>query len=523
MALRSPAHSQDISHPHIFQYNKIEDLKRLLGLSDTPYKCHAHSPSGRYGPRCTRTIKNNAKQSIPTLVRALYEQPIPSLEADRSLKTISRYAVSCSTKKHEEQAGRIYKEWCSNIFRDFSQMNGVNPDLFGPEPVQTLSPNHIWVELAIRVGDSGEESSEGDPEEWNDSSEESEPKNEDSGNESEDEEGSNLYDSDGSTLASTIFSTESEDNTDMSRVEDDIPSNHSPTSISEGVTILDSELHTGGELCKNVIFPTTEELTMIEEPETHSTGHRETDRQPHSGSFSLIEAPIRFQKFSSGGRQTPREVFDLLSSTVAKGSRRSGYIYMFRRPNVPNHLKIGCVWDVDASRHSPSVDVVKKRLDEWEGKCGYKPELVFKAHIPHAMQRIEALVHTTLRAERRVEDPPCAKCEKRHNEWFEVEEDRARKTVELWQLFSLQQPYNNFGRLDTFWSALVEEKDAVKTSDILTWAEDMPVHVDNLKDKEFWNSLRRMIMLSVFFLTCGNYKTCCVGFILGFVLKFIGM
>ncbi|KAH8884331.1 hypothetical protein GQ53DRAFT_399305 [Thozetella sp. PMI_491] len=123
----------------------------------------------------------------------------------------------------------------------------------------------------------------------------------------------------------------------------------------------------------------------------------------------------------------------------------TGSLYIFDRASSPGHVKIG--WTAGA---------VSRRLESWS-KCGYTPNLLFSvSDVPYA-QRAESLAHYELikewRRERRCKVPECGKS---HQEWFEVDRNRAEQVVGRWADFMKRaDPYDEKGALKSEWGDLV--------------------------------------------------------------------
>ena len=190
-----------------------------------------------------------------------------------------------------------------------------------------------------------------------------------------------------------------------------------------------------------------------------------------------------------------------MTQTVSVNRRHSGFIYAFARPSLPGFLKIGYVKQVAVSQES-TLHPVDSRLAKWQVDCGHPITEAFRVEIPClGVERIESLVHLTLRDSRCVEDPPCRRCERKgrrqrskgrrgggkHDEWFEVDEQIARRVVNMWALFAQQLPYDRWGRMVDFWSEKVDEQRGLATEDDTTmnWLERMPQLVEELRRWEF--------------------------------------
>ncbi|RYN18454.1 hypothetical protein AA0112_g11546 [Alternaria arborescens] len=138
-----------------------------------------------------------------------------------------------------------------------------------------------------------------------------------------------------------------------------------------------------------------------------------------------------------------------LNVRAPKRDLETGMVYMYSRRSSPGHVKIG--WT------ARSVD---KRLAKWS-ECGYTPIELFRATaVPYA-QRVETLTHYELIKEWRREQP-CKGCLKdkgksvRHQEWFEVSQERAIQILSTWvELFKKANPYELSGSLKPEWREVV--------------------------------------------------------------------
>ncbi|KAI5371787.1 hypothetical protein AA0117_g10132 [Alternaria alternata] len=132
-----------------------------------------------------------------------------------------------------------------------------------------------------------------------------------------------------------------------------------------------------------------------------------------------------------------------------KRDLETGMVYMYSRRSSPGYVKIG--WT------ARSVD---ERLAQWS-ECGYTPIELFRATgVPYA-QRVETLTHYELIKEWRREQP-CKGCLKnkgksvRHQEWFEVNQNRAIQILSTWvELFKKANPYELSGSLKSDWREVV--------------------------------------------------------------------
>lgn len=124
---------------------------------------------------------------------------------------------------------------------------------------------------------------------------------------------------------------------------------------------------------------------------------------------------------------------------------------MYSRRSSPGYVKIG--WT------ARSVD---ERLAQWS-ECGYTPIELFRATAVPCAQRVETLTHYELIKEWRREQP-CKGCLKnkgksvRHQEWFEVSQERAIQILSTWvEFFKKANPYELSGSLKSDWREVVNE------------------------------------------------------------------
>lgn len=106
-----------------------------------------------------------------------------------------------------------------------------------------------------------------------------------------------------------------------------------------------------------------------------------------------------------------------------------GYIYAFEHYSNRSYVKIG--YTIDLAR----------RLDQWNRRCCrthvYERQGT-PIRIPH-VSRVEKLIHRELKEVRRKTE--CSKCDKEHDEWFEISIENAIKVIKRWEEWILQAPY----------------------------------------------------------------------------------
>ncbi|KAK3349256.1 hypothetical protein B0T25DRAFT_547545 [Lasiosphaeria hispida] len=142
-----------------------------------------------------------------------------------------------------------------------------------------------------------------------------------------------------------------------------------------------------------------------------------------------------------------QQLLQLTMKVTGSRRRRPGFIYGFTRPSLHGMIKIGSAQEPRNRTHDP----VANRLRQWQKQCAHPASdpvtEIFRAPVPRDVtpRQVEELVHLTLKLHRRVEDPPCDKCEGRrrdrvargrpagsgggHDEWFEMGIEMAEKVV----------------------------------------------------------------------------------------------
>ena len=111
---------------------------------------------------------------------------------------------------------------------------------------------------------------------------------------------------------------------------------------------------------------------------------------------------------------------------------KTGSLYIFDRESSPGHVKIG--W---------TSGCVRKRLLRLEKDCGYAPNPLYRVDDVPFARRVETLTHYELIEEWR-EELKCKKCSQKHQEWFEVSIERAKRVLREWASFFVEfEPYDS--------------------------------------------------------------------------------
>lgn len=167
-----------------------------------------------------------------------------------------------------------------------------------------------------------------------------------------------------------------------------------------------------------------------------STAHTQSAARTRDTEFIPYLSPsIYDHDTSSKPLSCPPHLKDILWKPLNADSPDSetGQLYIFSRSSDPNYVKIGFT-------KGPVLD----RLKEWENGCNYKPKLRYQTgKLPWA-GRLEKIVHGHLVWQRRKE-AKCKsnpKCQREHNEWFEMSVTEAIGVVQRWESWALRYgPY----------------------------------------------------------------------------------
>jgi hypothetical protein len=122
---------------------------------------------------------------------------------------------------------------------------------------------------------------------------------------------------------------------------------------------------------------------------------------------------------------------------------KAGYLYVVRNPENPGLLKLGCSlngW---------------KRVKQHKGRCGLLMTWVYISNCVEKMRRAEKLAKLDMGHLQR--DWKCSLCSQTHKEWFEVDEEKAKKVIKRWlEWINEQTPYTSSGDLEPMWEWLMD-------------------------------------------------------------------
>jgi len=499
------------------QFRSLEALRILLDITPPYRTCLAHAPFARNAPHCSRPVNQKKAATVAGLLDTLLRTRIPSTAADVLLKTLSTCAVCGITGWHQNKAAEVQSQWRNRLWDEYLRMHGLEPRLWrgNSPPITTLgwetNLEIAWREQGYDSEDGDDEYNYGDSDADDDGSDSDESAELDDSDESDDDDDDDdhndddsqglfnegVQSSDATTSSLDVWEDGSAfDGTESWSSEDVATPNTSSSDLDESLaeeTDMTPDTTTDfDQRSSDGFFTWSEEQNEGGNTDEDSfaddllaigsdifSDSDEISASPPSSRGSPARIPKRHLDFrpypqAPSPASQLMQFLNLMTQTVSHRRRFAGFIYGFARPSQPGFLKIGVVkGTVVPQRLFP--DPVDHRLATWKVQCGHPVVEVFRKRIVcDAAERIESLVHLALREYRRVEDPPCRRCERRkndakarhagprsggnHDEWFEVETQTAMRVVHLLAAFSDRLPYDKFGRLVDFWSNKAEEK-----------------------------------------------------------------
>jgi len=142
-------------------------------------------------------------------------------------------------------------------------------------------------------------------------------------------------------------------------------------------------------------------------------------------------------------------------------TRKAGFLYVMRRADISDHVKIGYVEEVQEEEEKKYTDPVDNRRTTLTRECRAMHTVLHRVYIPcKAIGRMERLVHMALQEYRysmRCGSSMCKANKKGHVEWFNVEPAIAVKWVEAVAVFAREMPYNDDGELVKPWSSIANQ------------------------------------------------------------------
>ena len=122
---------------------------------------------------------------------------------------------------------------------------------------------------------------------------------------------------------------------------------------------------------------------------------------------------------------------------------KAGYLYILRNPENPGLLKLGCSMNI------------WKRGKQHKARCGLMMSWVHISNCVENMKRAEKLAKLDMDHLRK--DWKCSSCSQTHKEWFQVDEEKAKRVTRKWiEWINEQKPYKSSGELEPMWGWLMD-------------------------------------------------------------------
>ena len=160
-----------------------------------------------------------------------------------------------------------------------------------------------------------------------------------------------------------------------------------------------------------------------------------------SGTDATLKVFRRIHFFRLGTDAEVQALKTLMARTLSKTEKYLlGDIYMFYHPRVPNIIRMG------VTTRNPEMI-----LTQWRARCSPTLALVSDSlsRPIHCSHRLEQLLHRDLKSKRRPKW--CQGCNLVHQQGFEVTEQFALTTVQLWRRWMETEPYDEDGELKPYW------------------------------------------------------------------------
>ena len=268
----------------------------------------------------------------------------------------------------------------------------------------------------------------------------------------------------------------------------------SESSFGFGLPSTKSSAENENDPLDDAASPTKSLGSLTNKPSSVSTNTRPITRSVFRGETMVTDylagALPPFYDYRSS-RRTQRQVdLDLMERIMKPISGRdtkSGYVYIFTRPDLPGLVKIGV-----------TTHTVEARLRDIRRDCRFPLMVVDdpRQRIVPNVFRVEGLVHREL-ALLRKKERRCQGCGVGHEEWFEVGKEEALLKLECWRKWIEKKPYKeNSLTLKSKWKTRFTEKlfgvaatttkTAVRTATTPTTQTTMATKADRKKEAEEW-------------------------------------
>jgi len=201
--------------------------------------------------------------------------------------------------------------------------------------------------------------------------------------------------------------------------------------------------------------PSTSTLSPISIPQTQ---RRKSDASSAQGKDVK---PCVFAK------QLPQTIAHAIDTLLKKNiTPKRGFIYVLAAPEFFQSFPPARNKNEQWVKIGISSDV-KHRVKTLKATCGITDlAAVYESPCSFPMdmlRRIEKVCHEELNNHRRrfdcLNEGVTTRCDTVHEEWFAVDKEAAERTVKKWEGFLIHKPYDQYGRLSTFWWDRLQNED----------------------------------------------------------------
>jgi hypothetical protein len=182
---------------------------------------------------------------------------------------------------------------------------------------------------------------------------------------------------------------------------------------------------------------------MLEETHNETSPLRVDEPGPQEDRNDPALGIPNFQRADKTAQAVHEEVRRRLYKDLSK-LKNAGFVYILRDPKRPGLLKIGSSMNTG------------QRWKQIESECGHNVAEVFVSEEVDNCQKAEWLAQGDLWHLCRPHK--CSSCRRKHQEWHEVDEEMAIRTVKRWVRFMQEGPYSSEGKLRPIWQYILDKR-----------------------------------------------------------------
>ncbi|KAH7381233.1 hypothetical protein DE146DRAFT_636983 [Phaeosphaeria sp. MPI-PUGE-AT-0046c] len=193
-------------------------------------------------------------------------------------------------------------------------------------------------------------------------------------------------------------------------------------------------------------------MTLQDQVANHETSSPVRSTQKEDKERSVPASPVAAAATidtNADGLAISKQVsaIDIHSSLLRKACAvytkkpREASVYLLRSPDLPGLVKVGMTGSI------------ANRKTQFKSRCGQIMDTIDNVDLLHGVERIEALVKLDLRD---LNEPwQCQKCGREHQEWFRIDEEQAKRILQMWVDWLEQKPYEVDGSIKPLWRHLL--------------------------------------------------------------------